>query len=127
MQVNLQETTIFVLPGVPSEMQAIFNQTIAPKLKQVTGDMVFCEESIFVDNVGESTLAPAIDKAMAENKGVYIKSHPLNANKMPHIELHLTITAKETENPQRKLEQTITQLTELVHGIGGETIRHNQT
>jgi len=125
MQAILQGTLLFALPCVSSEIEAIFNETIAPMLKQATGNRVFCERSLFVDNVTESTLAPLIDKAMAENKGVYIKSHPLGANKVPHIELHLTITTKEAEDPQGKLERTIIQLTELIHGVGGETIRRN--
>jgi molybdopterin-biosynthesis enzyme MoeA-like protein len=124
MQVNLQGTVLFALPGVPVEMEAVFNETIAPMLKRATGNLVFCEKSLFVDNVGESTLAPLIDKVMADNSGIYIKSHPMGALKMPHIELHLTITDKETGSPERKLERAIAQLTEQIHGIGGETIRH---
>ncbi len=125
MQVNLQETTIFVLPGIPSEMEAIFNQTIAPILKQATGSMIFCEKSLFVDNVAESTIAPFIDKVMADNKGVYVKSHPLPAEKIHCIELHLTITEREAENPEDKLERAIIQLTEQIHGVGGTATRHN--
>jgi molybdenum cofactor synthesis domain-containing protein len=125
MQVNLQETIVFVLPGVPSEMEAIFNETIAPILKKATGCMVFCERSLFVDNVAESTLAPFIVKVMAENKGVYIKSHPLAAMNLHHIELHLTITAKESEKPEDKLECALSQITELIHGVGGTATRHN--
>ncbi len=124
MQAKLLDSVVFALPGVPSEMEAIFNETIAPMLKQATGSLIFCEKSLFVDNVGESNIAPLIDEVMAQNVGVYIKSHPLGVNKVPHIELHLTITAKEAEKPQQKLERAIAQLTEQIHGVGGETIRH---
>ncbi len=125
VQVNLPETVIFALPGVPSEMEAIFNETIAPLLKQAAGSLVFCEKSLFLDDVTESKLAPLIDQVMTDNKGVYIKSHPMGALKKPHIELHLTITAKKAEDPEGKLERAITQLTELIQGVGGEIIRHN--
>ena len=33
MQAELPDSVVFALPGVPSEMEAIFNETIAPKLK----------------------------------------------------------------------------------------------
>jgi nicotinamide-nucleotide amidase len=125
VQVTVHGTMLFALPGVPSEMEAIFNETIAPMLKQAAGNLVFCEKSLFLDNIVESTLAPLIDKVMAEHKSVYIKSHPMGALKKPHIELHLTITANEDENPDGKLECAITQLTELIQEAGGETIRHN--
>jgi molybdopterin-biosynthesis enzyme MoeA-like protein len=61
---------LFALPGVPSENEAIFTQTIAPLIKQALGDRGFCEKSMFVDNMMESNLAPLIDKVMRDNLGV---------------------------------------------------------
>ena len=49
VRVDLQGTVLFALPGVPSEMEAIFNETIAPLIKQAVGSSVFCERSIFAD------------------------------------------------------------------------------
>ena len=94
VRVDLEGTVLFALPGVPSEMEAIFTETIAPLLKQAVGDRVFCEKSMFLDNIMESNLAPLIDKVMSENKGVYIKSHPMGVENKPHIEIHLTISSQ---------------------------------
>ena len=99
MRVDLDETVLFALPGVPSEMEAIFTQTIAPLLKEAVGDRVFCEKSMFLENIMESQLAPLIDKVMSANEGVYIKSHPMGAENEPHIEIHLTTAAKKKEKP----------------------------
>ena len=43
VRAEVEGTILFALPGVPSEMEAIFTQTIAPLLKQTVGDRVFCE------------------------------------------------------------------------------------
>ena len=122
VQVNLQGTVLFALPGVPSETEAIFNETIAPMLRQASGNLVFCEKSLFADDIGESTLAPLIDKTMTDNKGVYVKSHPIRTANKPHIEIHLTITAKEEENPLDMLEKAVRQLSKLVQESGGKAI-----
>ena len=85
------------------EMEAIFNETIAPLIKQAVGSSVFCERSIFADNIIESRLAPLIDKVMSDNEGVYVKSHPMRSENKPHIELHLTIVASQEQKPAEKL------------------------
>src|SRR5208283_621337 len=120
VRVDLEGTILFALPGVPSEMEAIFTETMAPLLKQAVGDRVFCEKSMFVDNMMESYLAPLIDKVMSANKGVYIKSHPRGVENKPHIEIHLTVAAKAEEKPMEMLEKAIKQLSILVEANGGK-------
>jgi molybdopterin-biosynthesis enzyme MoeA-like protein len=103
IRVEIDGTALFALPGVPSEMEAIFKQSIAPIIKQTVGDVVFCEKSIFVNEMMESTLAPLIDKVMSDNAGVYIKSHPLGEENKPHIEIHLTLRAQSQDKPSEKI------------------------
>ena len=122
VRVNLKGTVLFALPGVPSEMEAIFSETVAPLLKQVVGDRVFREKSMFVDYMIESSLAPLIDKVMTANEGVYIKSHPMGAENKPHIEIHITASAKEEEKPMETIMKAMKQLAVLVEQNGGVAI-----
>jgi molybdenum cofactor synthesis domain-containing protein len=121
VRVQLEETVLFALPGVPSEMEAIFTETIAPLLKQAVGDRVFCEKSLFLDNIAESSLAPLIDRVMIAHRGVYVKSHPMKAkNNQSHIEAHLTISAKAADKPMEMLEKAMRELAGLVEENGGK-------
>jgi nicotinamide-nucleotide amidase len=120
--IDFDSTLLFSLPGVPSEMEAIFNQTIGPLLKKAVGDTVFCEKSMFVNRMAESNLASLIDKVMIDNQGIYIKSHPMAVENKPHIEVHLTIRAKKEEKPAEKIENALRQLSILVEANGGEAI-----
>jgi molybdenum cofactor synthesis domain-containing protein len=120
MRVELDGTVLFALPGVPGEMEAIFTESVAPMLKEAVGDRVFCEESLFLEDIMESHLAPLIDKVMNANKGVYIKSHPMGAESRPHIEIHLTAAAAKEEKPMEKLEKAKRQLASLVEENGGK-------
>ena len=119
VRVDVQGTVLFALPGVPVEMEAIFNETIAPLLKQAVGSSVFCERSIFADNIMESRLAPLIDKVMSDNEGVYVKSHPKRTENKPHVELHLTIIACQEQMPAEKLVKVAKQLAVLIKANGG--------
>ncbi|XHH07952.1 MAG: molybdopterin-binding protein [Candidatus Bathyarchaeia archaeon] len=125
IQVYLPDTTVFVLPGVPAEMEAVFSETIAPKIKEATGGLIFCERSMFLEGIGESVLAPYIDQVMAQYKGVYIKSHPLklNANGKPQIELHLTIIANENLNPQGLIDGAVELMQQLLAGFSDVVVR----
>ncbi len=116
---DLRGTVLFILPGVPVEMEAIFSETIAPLIRQTVGDRVFCERSIFADNIFESRLAPLIDRVMSDNLGVYVKSHPIRTESKPHLELHLTITASREQNPEEKLLKVAKELADLIEENGG--------
>jgi nicotinamide-nucleotide amidase len=119
VRVDFEGTVLFSLPGVPVETEAIFNETIAPLIKQTVGSSIFCERSIFVDNIMESRLSPLIDKVMSENEGVYVKSHPMRTENKPHVELHLTLIADQELSPAEKLVKAARQLAVLVEANGG--------
>jgi molybdenum cofactor synthesis domain-containing protein len=119
VRADVQRTILFALPGVPVEMEAIFEETIAPLLKQAVGKDMFCERSIFADNIIESRLAPLIDKVMSDNIGVYIKSYPMRIENKPHVELHLTIVSSQEQMPNEKLAKTAKELVRLIEANGG--------
>jgi len=111
-------TTLFSLPGVPREMEAIFTQTIAPAIKEAVGDGRFCQRSLFVEGIGESRLAPLIDRVMADNVGVYVKSHPLVSPDKPRVELHMTMVATQVAEPDKLLNRAAEQLAALIRQSG---------
>jgi molybdenum cofactor synthesis domain-containing protein len=120
VQAHIDGTTLIVLPGVPKEMEAIFEESVAPLLKQASGNKVYHERSIYVDDIMESGLAPLIDRVMQDNSGVYVKSHPKGEENKPHIEIHLSTTVTDGEKPEEKLQKAITQLSELIGKVGGK-------
>jgi molybdopterin-biosynthesis enzyme MoeA-like protein len=103
-------------------MEAIFHQTIEALLKRASGARTFYEKSIYADDVMESNLAPLIDRVMQDNPGVYVKSHPKGRENKPHMEIHLSITAKNAERPAEKLQKAVTQLASAIGKIGGKVI-----
>lgn len=117
--IEIKETKLIALPGVPSEMTAIFEESIVPLLKKQAGNVTFYETSIFANSIMESTLAPLIDQTMHRNPWIYIKSHPQSEEDKPHIELHFSTTAKESKTAKNRLEDAIVQLSELIEKNGG--------
>jgi nicotinamide-nucleotide amidase len=122
VRADLGGTILFALPGVPSEMEAIFEETIAPLLKQASGGDIFYEKSLYAEGEMESNLAPLIDVVMHDNSGVYIKSHPKGKEDRPHMEIHFSIKSKEAEKAEEKLRKAIAQLSRLVEESGGKVV-----
>jgi len=112
--------TILALPGVPSEMKAIFDGSVASLLKQVAGDSTFFEMSIEATGVIESEMAPLIERVMHDNPYVYIKSHPKGAERIPRIEFHFSTTAKNSGVARKRVSKAFVQLSELIQEKGGK-------
>lgn len=122
IQVHVDDTVIIVLPGVPSEMKAIFEESVVPLLRQFTGDINFYEKSIYADKIMESTLAPLIDVIMHDNPFIYVKSHPKQQEGNPHIEIHLSTTGNLKQNPQERLDKAAKELSYLIAKAGGKIL-----
>jgi nicotinamide-nucleotide amidase len=117
------KATIVSLPGVPPEMESIFENSIEPSLKKVVGKATFFETSLGVSGIMESELAPIIDKVMHDNPYVYIKSHPRGQERTPHLELHLSTTAEDAATAKNRVSRAIIQITETIQAKGGKITR----
>ena len=85
-------TRIILLPGVPSEMRAIFLNSAVPLLKK-TSNFVRAENWIKLVGVSESRLSPAISRVSRRYETLYIKSHPKGFEKgrsVIHVQIILT-------------------------------------
>jgi len=114
--------TIIALPGVPPEMEAIFDESVAPLVKRAAGNVTFYETSVDVDGIMESDMAPLIDRVMHDNPYVYVKSHPSRTGEgKPHLELHLSTTAEDSATAKNRVSKALIQITELAQMKGGKT------
>jgi molybdopterin-biosynthesis enzyme MoeA-like protein len=122
VKVKHQNVTLFTLPGVPTEMKSIFDDSVAPLIRQAAKGVTFFEASITATDVMESAIAPFIDKVMKNNPHVYIKSHPQGTERVPIIEFHFSTTAKNKTEARNRVSKAIVQLTEFVNKKGGTAV-----
>ncbi len=111
MLYQCDKTTIISLPGVPHEMEAIFNQSIAQIIAKKSL-VVYGEKSLTLKNHNESELAPHIKETMSLVPSVYIKSHPKKIGEKYYVKLHLSTVAStniEASDNLRKASNIILQ------------------
>src|SRR6266581_4595859 len=75
VMIKVGTTRLVSLPGVPSEMKAIFTGSVIPMLEDSNGEAPK-EVSIGLVGIIESALAPALDRTRKAFPGLYFKSHP---------------------------------------------------
>lgn len=111
-------TTLVSLPGVPREMRAIFRGSVAPIIEKFGGTERFCEHSLILRGIAESSLSPIIDQVMQEHPKVYIKSHPRGIEKdgAARIELHFRTSGKSAEESMRELRWSVTLMKKKLRG-----------
>jgi molybdopterin-biosynthesis enzyme MoeA-like protein len=112
-------TMLIALPGVPREMQSIFENDVAILIQSYTKNLFTYKESLRVTGVVESEIAPLIDATMRENPHVYIKSHPKGAEPTPLIELFFTATSESEGLPKKRVEKAIKQISKKIIENGG--------
>ncbi|MEM3078476.1 MAG: nicotinamide mononucleotide deamidase-related protein [Nitrososphaerales archaeon] len=110
---------IICLPGVPTEMEGIFKESIVPMIKNVIKNF-YHEESIHITGIVESDLAPLIDKALANNPFVYIKSHPKGHEEgISKIEIQVTALSEEPSIVKKRVKDALKQLKSIIIERGG--------
>src|SRR5207245_2562948 len=75
VRMQQSSTTLFSLPGVPSEMRAIFRYSIIPYLESFNTTRPK-EVEVKITGIIESALAPILDHARKIYPKLYFKSHP---------------------------------------------------
>ncbi len=115
VKIQRSSTTLFSLPGVPSEMKAIFRASIIPYLESFNTTRPK-EVEIKITGIIESALAPILDQARKIYPKLYFKSHPRGRETgiRPLIQLHMyNIETKGEEEISRAAAYIMQQLARI--------------
>ncbi|MFW9786863.1 MAG: competence/damage-inducible protein A [Candidatus Thorarchaeota archaeon] len=109
VRINDRKTTIFCLPGVPSELKFIFNDSVVPWIKENVVQK-FYEQIVEFEMKDESVFAPAIDSVMKKIPTVYIKSLPKPYGTSKGIKVWVSARGLDAERIKKDVEDAISDL-----------------
>jgi nicotinamide-nucleotide amidase len=115
------ETTIFVLPGVPAEMKAMFLNIITPLLKEKAGK--FIEKGFLFEGIGESQIAPYVTELESKYPQLWIKTHPRIGLS---IEVEISITSFNVENSEELTDRALNEIREIILKLNGKIKERRQ-
>ncbi|MFQ5858312.1 MAG: competence/damage-inducible protein A [Anaerolineae bacterium] len=75
VRLDVNDTTIITLPGVPQELQGIWQGPLQPTLAERFGQGAYLERTVTTDCPDDSVLAPLLAEVVGRHPDVYIKSH----------------------------------------------------
>lgn len=121
VKVYYGSTTIYALPGVPREMEAIFEEKISKEISLFSGFKV-AEHSLCIVGVMESALAPLISRVKEQYPEVYVKSHPKGTEGKPLIHVYLNAFNEDEAVAKKTVLEAAEKLTNLVKESYGNVV-----
>lgn len=107
---DVENKTIYSLPGVPAELQAIFEGFVEKELATLTGKRVFIEETLPSGYRDESKLTPILKGVMDELPGIYIKSCPGRFDIKEDIPIVISAIGDDEGETRRRINEAIARI-----------------
>ena len=114
VKINQGDSTIFILPGVPTEMKAMFRNIITPILKEKREK--FIEKGFLFSGIGESQIAAYTNELEKKYPKLWIKTHPKIGLS---VEVEVSITAFNLENGEELIDKALNEIKEIVIKLKG--------
>jgi nicotinamide-nucleotide amidase len=106
---------VVLLPGVPREMEAIFEGYVEPVLRSRGPPVYFAEQVLVVRGVPEADVAPVIREVMKMDPALYIKSHPKGFEvEAPLLHIHIYASAEDRQRAEALVEAAVGRLKQLL-------------
>jgi nicotinamide-nucleotide amidase len=118
--------TIFCLPGVPSEMKAIFKEYILSLIKKSVGKFVAEEVNYNTRGLTEAMIAPVLNKIVNLYPGnmIYLKTHPYDyfEKNIPQIRIQLISFGNDEKEVKKRLAVIAQVIEKEIVKLGGTII-----
>ena len=113
-------TLLYVLPGVPAELEAIFAESILTELHERFALGVWAERALLIHCDDEATAAPMLREVARHHPEVYLKSlaQPFPSAGKEGLRVIATICAVDAAVAQQAVTQTMTELQQSAEAAG---------
>lgn len=122
LRATLGSTTIFVMPGVPKEMFAMFDRDVFPFIRERSGGAVILQKTLHTFGVGESTVAERLGALMTRGRNPSVGTTVSGGI----VSVRINARFESLERAQREMDTTHTAcrdaLGSIVFGEDQETL-----
>ena len=117
---EVNDSVIISLPGVPREMEAMWENWVEPRLRAVAPRKHVAERLFRVNRVPESTAAKVVKKVVKKYNNVYIKTHPKGHEiKKPVLDVYVMTSGENELTAESVAEEVVSELKEGFKSLGG--------
>lgn len=112
------DTTIISLPGVPPELKGIFSSSMQPFLHETFEGGLSVLHTLAVQCNDESLLEPVLSRVVPAHPGVYIKSLATRPGEMAELDIFVTATGSDRATVQALIDAAVSDLKMGIAGLG---------
>ena len=128
VRLEFEGTTVFCLPGVPSEMKSIFRESVEPEITKRLGKLYRKYISLKIEGIYESALAPTIESELRRHPGANIKSHPRGIREgKSKIELDVAVVSEDRETAEESAVQIVREIKSEIEAGGAKVVSERGT
>jgi len=128
VMLELGGTRVYCLPGVPSEMKAIFRGSVEPAVAERVGTLFRKYVWLKVEGIYESVLAPMIGSELRKHPGAYIKSHPRGVKEgRSRIELDVAVVSEDPREAEATADAVVEGIGRGIADAGGKVVSRRET
>ncbi len=120
VMLEMGDSTLVSLPGVPEELKAIYQETLPPLLERLFGESYYEEREVIALSGDESTLAPLLAQVVEAHPDVYIKSRARRYGSGVRILITLSAAGDGKEEVERFISAALEDLTSALGAAGFE-------
>jgi len=113
-------TIIISLPGVPRELEAMWEGWVEPRLRNLLPGIRIEERTFRVVGVPESSAAPVVKSILKKYSNVYIKTHPKGHEiRAPVLDVYVMAASENPEEAKRTVNEVVEKLMNELKKLGG--------
>ena len=112
-------TKLIALPGVPAEMEAMFETHVEPILAELAKGLVRFEAHFLTFGVREADIADVLEDIAEKIPEVYVKTHPRSEDGHYYLEIYVSIITDSAGEARKKMGSAIMALSERIAELGG--------
>ena len=110
--------TIVALPGVPPELNWIWENSLAPELDRILGPGGFAEQTVTLDLRDESAIAEMLRELQARHPDVYVKSRAKGFDAGEEVRVTLTAAAEDYGSAASNVDDAFEELRRELDAMG---------
>ncbi len=111
VQMKIDNTTFFILPGVPGEMKSIFEESVVPWIKE-NSEGVYYQKIVEFPTIDETGFSKFEKVAMKKEPRAYIKSMPKVYGTVKTLRVWVSSRQSSLEEAKEAVERAIAALEE---------------
>lgn len=115
-----EKTLIVSLPGVPRELESMWESYVEPKLKELGVKRIFAERFFRVSGVPESSAARVVKEILRKHENIYIKTHPKGHEiSAPLLEIYIQVFSDDLSEAEETADRVLEELKKGLESVGG--------